>query len=599
MENLLKHNPAEYLPITKKELQTRGWEQLDVIIVSGDAYVDHPSFGHAVIGRLIESMGFRVAILPQPNWRDDLRDFKKLGKPRLFFGVTAGCMDSMVNHYTANKRLRSDDAYTPNNVSGFRPDYATVVYTNILKELYPDVPVILGGIEASMRRFTHYDYWSDALMPPILSQCKADILVYGMGELPIREITRRLAEGKSIETLRDVPQTAFLLDENQYISLKKDSTVVLPSHEACLNNKKTFASASKIIDEESNSYLANTIVQQVGAKYLMVNPAYPPMDTQQIDQSFDLPFTRLPHPKYLKKGKLTAWEMIKFSVNTHRGCFGGCSFCAIAAHQGKFIASRSEDSLLKELEVLTSMPDFKGSISDLGGPSANMYQMQGINLAQCHKCKRASCIFPSHCKNLHSDHLPLIKLYKKFSEHPKVNHLFIGSGIRYDMLTACSPETDKKNHYSLYIERLVMFHVSGRLKIAPEHSEEEPLRYMRKAAFSHFDEFRRKFEFYSAKANKKQQLIPYFISSHPGTKPEHMMKLALQCKKYNYRPEQVQDFTPTPGTLATAMFYTGLDPYTLQPLFVAKTLKEKQEQLRYLFWYSKENKNWFERKKKQ
>lgn len=388
-----------------------------------------------------------------------------------------------------------------------------------------------------------------------------------------------------------------MIDESEYHSLKKENTLILPSHEACLKNKTTFASASQTIDEESNSWLSNTIIQEVGGKYLLVNPAFPQMDTNQIDQSFDLPYTRLPHPKYIKKGKLPAWEMIKFSINTHRGCFGGCSFCAIAAHQGKFIASRSESSLLKELEALISMPDFKGTISDLGGPSANMYQMHGINTDQCKKCKRPSCIFPANCKNLLTNHLPLIKLYKKFSEHPAIKHLFIGSGIRYDMLTACSPEIDKNYHYSAYIEQLVKFHVSGRLKIAPEHSEEEPLRFMRKAPFSHYDEFRKKFEFYSAKASKNQQLIPYFISAHPGTKPEHMMKLALQCKKYNYRPEQVQDFTPTPGTLATAMFYTGLDPYTLKPLYVAKTLSEKQEQLRYLFWYTKENKVWFDKKK--
>ncbi len=576
-----------FLPITRKELSSRGWEQLDVIIVSGDAYVDHPSFGASVIGRLIESQGFKVAILPQPNWRDDLRDFKKLGIPRLFFGVTAGCMDSMVNHYTANKRLRSDDAYTPNNVSGFRPDYATVVYTNILKNLYPEVPVIIGGIEASLRRLTHYDYWADQLMPSILAQCEADLLVYGMGELPIQQITKRLAKGENVKTLYDIPQIAYLSNFNEFDSKNHQSIFTLPSHEICLKDKKAFAESAKIIDEESNKWVASTITQSFKDKLIVVNPPFPPMSTEQMDASFDLPYTRLPHPKYFKKGKIAAWEMIKFSINTHRGCFGGCSFCAISAHQGKFIACRSEASLAKELENVVKMPEFKGSISDLGGPSANMYGMQGIDLGICKKCKRPSCIFPTLCKNLNSDHSTLIQLYQKFSKHPSIKHLFIGSGVRYDMLTDASPEADKKFHYSAYIEQLVKHHISGRLKIAPEHSEDEPLKYMRKASFKHFDEFRRKFELYSSKAGKIQQLIPYFISAHPGTKSEHMEKLASFCKKNHYKPEQVQDFTPTPGTIATAMYYSGLDPYTLKPVYVARSLKEKQAQMNQLLWYKK------------
>ena len=574
----------DWLPTTKKEVDARGWDYIDVILFSGDAYVDHPSFGAAVIGRTLEAMGLRVAIVPQPDWRGDFRDFKKLGAPRLFFGVSAGAMDSMVNHYTANKRLRSDDAYTPDRRPGMRPDYPSIVYTKILKELYPDVPVILGGIEASLRRLTHYDYWQDRLLPGILVDSPADLLIYGMGEKPIAEIVRRLQQGVSIHEIKDVPQTVYLASAEEK-ALSDD--VLLFSHEECLKDKLKQAKNFRHIEEESNKQHARRILQRCGTRTIVVNPPYPPLTEAEIDASFDLPYTRLPHPKY--RGKvIPAFEMIKHSVNIHRGCFGGCAFCTISAHQGKFIASRSKASILKEVKAITEMPDFKGYLSDLGGPSANMYRMGGKDPSICAVCKKPSCISPSVCKNLNADHAPLLELYQEVDRMPGVKKSFIGSGVRYDLLLH-RYDDERLNHAAqAYTEELITKHVSGRLKVAPEHTQDEVLRQMRKPSFRLFEQFKKLFDRINRKAGLNQQLIPYFISSHPGCTEIDMAELAVITKDLHFHLEQVQDFTPTPMTLATEMYYTGYHPYTLEKVYTARTKEQKLAQRQFFFWYKPE-----------
>ncbi len=584
---------TDWLPLTKKEVEKRGWDQLDVILISGDAYVDHPSFGTAVIGRIMESEGLKVGIVAQPNWQDDLRDFKKLGTPKYFFGVTAGCMDSMVNHYTANKRLRSNDSYTPGGEAGFRPDYATIVYTNILKQLFPEVPVLIGGIEASLRRVTHYDYWSDQLMPSILLDSKADMLVYGMGEQPLRELIRGLKDGKDFNDLRDIKQIAYLQDANSPLSSWEDTeTVELASHEDCLSDKIKYAANFKIVEVESNKWQANRILQKVGNQLLVINPPFKTMDEQEMDKSFDLPYTRLPHPKYKKRGPIPAFEMIKFSVNMHRGCFGGCSFCTISAHQGKFIASRSEKSILKEVEFITQQDDFKGYISDLGGPSANMYKMKGKDEEICARCVSPSCIHPVICSNLDTSHKPLTALYQKVDAHPKIKKAFVGSGVRYDLLVDDFNKNNQDGNHDEYMEQLITRHVSGRLKVAPEHTSDNTLRIMRKPSFKYFKKFKEKYDQISEKHHLKQPLIPYFISSHPGCEEEDMANLAAETKDLGFHLEQVQDFTPTPMTVAEVIYYSGVHPYTLQPVKTAKTREEKQNQNKYFFWYKSEFKDW-------
>lgn len=580
---------TDWLPITAKEVEDRGWAELDVILVSGDAYVDHPAFGTAVIGRIIENEGLRVGIIPQPNWQDDWRDFRKMGQPRLFFGVTSGCMDSMVNHYTAARRKRSTDAYTPGGESGFRPDYASTVYTKILKAIYPDTPVLLGGIEASLRRVTHYDYWSDKLFPSILESSGADMLVYGMGEMPLREILRLLEKGVPFHALNTIPQTALLFAEEESPPANKNwQDFPLHAHDRCLKDKKSYAENFKHIEQESNKVNARRLIQQIGKKTLVVNPPYPPMTENQIDASFDLPYTRLPHPKYKKRGAIPAYEMIRHSINMHRGCFGGCSFCTISAHQGKFIASRSEESIMKEVEVVTQMPDFKGYISDLGGPSANMYRMKGKIQEICDRCVSPSCIHPVVCSNLDTSHKPLTELYRKVAAHPNVKKAFVTSGIRYDLLV----EGYNKNHdgsLNEYMEQLVTNHVCGRLKVAPEHTSDDTLRIMRKPSFKHFHEFKKKFDKYNHKHNLHQPLIPYFISSHPGSTEADMANLAAETKDMGFKLEQVQDFTPTPMTVATVIYYSGIHPYTLKPVYTARTEKDKKSQHLFFFWYKREN----------
>ena len=586
-------NLLDWLPITKKETDLRGWSEVDVVIITGDAYVDHPAFGAAVIGRVLEHHGYKVALIPQPNWRDDLRDFKKFGKPRLFFGISAGAMDSMVNHYTANKRLRSNDAYTPGGEAGFRPDYATITYSNILKKLYPDTPVIIGGIEASLRRVTHYDYWADELKPSIMLDSKADLGVYGMGELGIVEIAKALDEGKKIEEITNVPQTFFLKKRTVGTRLVTSewNDLRLASHEECLKDKKTYASNFKDVEIESNKKKANRLLQDVGDYTLYINPPYPTMTEAQIDASFDLPYTRLPHPKYAKRGVIPAYEMIRHSVNIHRGCFGGCAFCTISAHQGKFVASRSKASIMKEVKHVTEMEDFKGYISDLGGPSANMYRMKGKDESLCEKCVRPTCIQPNICKNLDTDHHPLIELYKEVDKIPAVKKATIGSGIRYDLFLT-NEDPSGKLGYDEYFEQLMKRHVSGRLKVAPEHSSDEVLRLMRKPSFNLFVKLKKKFDKVNEKYRLNQQLIPYFISSHPACTLVDMAELAVKTKELGYKLEQVQDFTPTPMTLATEIYYSGYDPYTLKPVFVAKSKQEKLDQQRFFFWYKPENRQY-------
>lgn len=576
-----------WLPITKKEIDRLGWDYVDVILFSGDAYIDHPSMGCAVIGRVLEAHGYRVAIVPQPNWQDDLRDFKKFGRPRLFFGVSAGAMDSMVNHYTAARRRRSDDAYTPNGRHGARPDYPTIVYSKILKMLFPDVPVVAGGIEASLRRLSHYDYWEDRLRPSILMDCRADMLVYGMGERSIVEIADSLAAGKSIGELTDVPQTAVVCSKSEMPGETDDTNCILNSFEICLKDKVRQAENFKHIEIESNKWHGRTIWQQYGDRVVKINPMYPPMTENEIDASFDLPYTRLPHPKYNGK-TIPAYEMIRHSVNMHRGCFGGCAFCTISAHQGKFIASRSKASILSEVKQITQMPDFKGYISDLGGPSANMYRMHGRDLTKCRKCVRPSCLHPQPCSNLNNDHAALLDIYEAVDALPGVKKSFIGSGVRYDLAMARNDDDAVNRRNRRYIQELIVNHVSGRLKVAPEHTSDEVLNCMRKPSFDLFRQFDKIFNEINEKYNLRQQLIPYFISSHPACRETDMAELAVQTKRMNFRLEQVQDFTPTPMTVSSEIYYSGVHPYTLKKVYTARSADEKQNQRKYFFWYKPE-----------
>jgi uncharacterized radical SAM protein YgiQ len=578
---------SDWIPTTKKEVELRGWDELDVILFSGDAYVDHPSFGCAVIARTLEAQGLRVAIVPQPDWHGDFRDFKKLGRPRLFFGIAPGCMDSMVNKYTANRRLRSEDAYSPDGRHDCRPEYPTVVYSHILRKLYPDVPIILGGIEASLRRLTHYDYWKDELKKCILCDSGADMIIYGMGEKPITALCKELQEGRNIHEIHDIPQTVYLIKKKDFANDIKSDDLILHSHEECLVNKKFQAENFRHIEEESNMLHAHRLLQEVDGYYAVVNPPYPPMTTEELDGCYDLPYTRLPHPKYKNK-RIPAYEMIKHSVNIHRGCFGGCAFCTISAHQGKFIVSRSKQSILKEVKKVIEMPDFKGYISDLGGPSANMYAMSGKNKSICEKCKRPSCINPNICKNLNTDHRPLLDVYKAVDSLPGIKKSFIGSGVRYDLLLHRSDDENINKAAKEYTRELICRHVSGRLKVAPEHTSDRVLKLMRKPPFSQFESFKKIFDDINTKENLRQQIIPYFISSHPGCKEEDMAELAVKTKNLNFHLEQVQDFTPTPMTVSTEAWYTGFDPYTLEPVFSAKTQREKLAQRQFFFWYKPE-----------
>jgi len=580
-------------------MELRGWDEVDIILFSADAYVDHPSFANAVIGRTLEAAGYRVAIVPQPDWHGDFRDFKKLGRPRLYFAISPGNMDSMVNKYTANRRLRSEDAYSPDGRHGLRPDYPSVVYSQILRQLYPDVPIVLGGIEASLRRLSHYDYWQDKLRPCILCDAPADILVYGMGEKPMVELSRRLADGLPISACYDIPQVVYLSDK---VTLR-EGDIVLHSHEECLKNKRAQAENFRHIEEQSNMMHAQRLLQPLSSTtvpdgspsatvpdgspsgtYVVVNPPYPPMTTEELDASFDLPYTRVPHIKYKDK-RIPAYDMIKFSVNIHRGCFGGCAFCTISAHQGKFIACRSKESILREVKQVIQMDGFKGYLSDLGGPSANMYGMHGRNLNACEKCKRPSCINPQICPNLNTDHSKLLEIYRAVDALPGIKKSFIGSGVRYDLLLYRSKDEKSNKAAMEYTRELIKNHVSGRLKVAPEHTSDHVLRLMRKPSFQQFYEFKRIFDRINREEHLNQQIIPYFISSHPGCRESDMAELARLTRQMGYKLEQVQDFTPTPMTVSTEMFYTGYDPYTLEPVYAAHSQDEKLAQREYFFWY--------------
>ena len=584
---------TDFLPTTRKELDLRGWEEVDIILFSADAYVDHPSFGAAVIGRILESNGYKVAIVPQPDWHGDYRDFKKLGKPRLFFGIAPGCMDSMVNKYTANKRLRSEDAYSPDGRHDMRPEYPTIVYSQILKKIYPDVPVVLGGIEASLRRLTHYDYWQDTLRKCILCDSGADMIIYGMGEKPIVELCRQLEQGVPFESITDIPQTVYLAEAKDIEGNISSNDILLYSHEECLKDKKAQAYNFKHIEEESNKMEAQRLLQKTGRQYVVVNPPYPPMTTEELDASFDLPYTRLPHPKYKDK-RIPAYDMIKHSVNIHRGCFGGCAFCTISAHQGKFISSRSKESIINEVKKVAAMPDFKGYLSDLGGPSANMYNMGGHDKSICKKCKRPSCIHPKVCPNLNTDHTALIDIYKSVDELPEIKKSFIGSGVRYDLILHHSNDDNTNKSTKEYARELIKNHVSGRLKVAPEHTSDKVLYLMRKPSFSQFFDFKRIFDKINKEENLNQQIIPYFISSHPGCTEVDMAELAITTKRLDFQLEQVQDFTPTPMTVSTETWYSGFNPYTMEQVYCAKSQKEKLAQRQYFFWYKPEERRGIE-----
>ncbi|MGM9746634.1 MAG: YgiQ family radical SAM protein [Paludibacteraceae bacterium] len=579
----MEYRLTDFLPTTKKEMELRGWDAVDVVLFSGDAYIDHPAFGAAVIGRVLEADGLRVAIVPQPDWHGDWRDFKKFGRPRLFFAITAGAMDSMVNHYTANRRRRSNDAYSPDGRAGLRPDNCTIVYANILKELYPDVPLVIGGIEASLRRFSHYDYWTDSVHRSILVESKADLLVYGMGEKPMRAIAQKFKNGEGVTDCHNIPQIGYVTCDEPHL----EHQIILNPHEAVAKSKRLSAETFRIIEEESNKLNQTHLVQPVGGNFVVINPPFAPMSTDELDAVYDLPFTRQPHPKY--KGKtIPAFDMIKFSVNTHRGCWGGCAFCTISMHQGKFIVSRSQKSILKEVRKIAEMPDFKGYLSDLGGPSANMYMMRGRNADLCAKCRRPSCAFPTVCKNMNTDHAPLLALYRAVDALPCIKKSFIGSGVRYDLVLHRTDNNDINRHNRDYAHELISRHVSGRLKVAPEHTSEAVLQTMRKPSFALFKEFKRLFDTINTDERLNQQLIPYFISSHPGCGLQEMAELAIETKQLDFQLEQVQDFTPTPMTLATEMYHTGLNPYTLKPIFVARTPNDKLAQRQFFFWYKPE-----------
>ena len=581
------YDARNYLPTSVKEMEALGWDYVDVVLFSGDAYVDHPSFGAAVIGRVLQAAGYRVAIVPQPNWRDDLRDFRKFGRPHLFFGVSAGAMDSMVNHYTANRRRRHDDAYTPGGKAGMRPDYPTIVYSQILKDLFPDVPVIAGGIEASLRRVSHYDYWQDRLRPSILADCRADMITYGMGEHVTLELAARLAAGEKIEDITDLRQTVVRRPLGEIPAADSDTDVVLSPWETVRGDRHAQSLNFRIVEEESNRRDGGrTLWQGHDGFAIKINPMFPAMAPGEIDMAFDLPYTRMPHPRY--KGKpIAAYEMIRHSVNLHRGCFGGCAFCTISAHQGKFIASRSKESIMREVRQVVQMPDFKGYISDLGGPSANMYAMHGRNLKACQACRRPSCLHPQVCPNLDNDHRPLLDIYHSVDALPQVKKSFVGSGVRYDLSLHPNSDPDIAAANRRYNRELIRDHVSGRLKVAPEHTEDRVLDVMRKPSFDLFYDFKRIFDQVNRTEGLRQQLIPYFISSHPGCREIDMAELACKTKDLEMHLEQVQDFTPTPMTVSTEIYYSGIHPYTGQKVFTAVRPEEKLAQRQYFFWYDR------------
>lgn len=564
------------IPTSVKEVQRLGWDYIDVIFFTGDAFVDHPSFGTACIARYLEKFGYRVAVVPQPNWKDDLRDFRKLGAPRLYFAVNSGAMDSMVNHYTAARRLRHEDAYTPDGQFGRRPDRAVTVYTKILKRLWPDVPVVIGGVEASLRRLAHYDYWDNSIHPSILVDSGADWLCYGMGELTMLELTRAIESGRNLRQMENIAQLAFYRKG----TCKLDGALVLHSYERCLEEPRAFAENFHQIEVHANMLTPQTLVEPVGDGYVRVNPPLPPATTEEMDSFWDLPFTKKPHPRY--KGKrIPAYDMIKDSIITHRGCFGGCNFCTIAAHQGKFIQSRSEESILKEVRELAAMPEFRGNISDLGAPTANMYGMHGKDPSRCAVCRRKSCLFPSACSNMDRNHERVLALYRRVDAVKGIRHSYIGSGVRYDLFLDEKGFVDGSG--KKYLRELMLRHTSGRLKVAPEHTEDKVLYYMAKPSFRLFERLRAEFDKINREEGTHTELVPYFISSHPGCTLQDMRKLASNKSLKGIWMEQVQDFMPTPMTTSSIMFCTGLDPRTMKEVFVEHDPERKKEQKSLFF----------------
>jgi uncharacterized radical SAM protein YgiQ len=591
-EGWRKHYALPPLPMSRAEMEARGWTEVDVVFVTGDAYIDHPSFAMALLGRVLEAAGYKVAILSQPDWRS-AEPWRQFGRPRLFFGISAGNMDSMINHYTANKKVRNDDAYSPGGRIGLRPDRATLPYCQRAREAFPGVPVIAGGVEASLRRLAHYDYWSDTVRRSILLDAKADIVAYGMGEKNILEIARRLGEGQPVSCLRDLRGVAYALGGGEKLpetiaeslrpasEAKRDGTfeyVRLPSFEEVAADKQAFAEATRLIHTHTNPFNAGVLVQSHAGREVVVNPPDFPLAQADMDRIYDLPFTRRPHPSY--RESIPAFEMIKDSVTIMRGCFGGCTFCSITTHQGRIIQSRSQESVLREVKKLSADPEFKGVLSDVGGPTANMYRMRCTRPDVEAKCRRLSCVHPTVCKLLGTDHGPLVSLLKETRRQPGVRKVFVASGVRMD-LAQKSPE---------YLAEMAEHHVGGHLKVAPEHTSPEVLSLMKKPDIGDFEHFAKAFKKASERAGKpKQYLVPYFIASHPGSDLNAMIDLALFLKRNGYRPDQVQDFIPAPFDIATCMYHTGIDPMTKKPVRVAKGLRERKMQRALMQFFKPEN----------
>ena len=568
--------------MNRRDIEARGWDEVDIVFVSGDAYVDHPSFAMAILGRWLEAHGFRVALLCQPDWQS-ADAWRELGRPRLFYAVSAGNMDSMINHYTANRKRRNADAYSPGGEIGLRPDRPTAVYAQRCREAFKGVPVISGGVEASLRRIAHYDYWSDRVWPSNLVTSKADLLGYGMGEATLLEIAQRLDRGEGMDSLRSLRGIAYLLGKNETLpemsfgGVAGDETLELPAYEVVKEDGRAFAEMTRLLHHETNPHNARRLVQRHGDRLLVVNPPAHALTESLLDRMHELPYTRDPHPDY--EASPPAWETIKDSVQIMRGCFGGCSFCSITMHQGREIQSRSPDSILHEVEALATRPDFKGSISDLGGPTANMYRMRCTKLEAERVCRRLSCVHPKVCKLLGTDHAPTLGLMRRARKVEGVKRVHIASGIRMD-LAANEPE---------YLEELAAHHVGGHLKVAPEHVSDRVLQLMKKPGRKSFEIFAERFEKASKRAGKEQYLVPYFISSHPGSDVEDMIELAIFLKQRGYRPRQVQDFIPAPMDVATCMYWTGLDPMTMKPVHTAKRLKDRNVQRALLQFFAPEN----------
>ncbi|MFW6306173.1 MAG: YgiQ family radical SAM protein [Bacillota bacterium] len=572
-------NKKVFLPISKNDVKKRGWKQLDFIIVSGDAYVDHPSFGPAVIGRILENAGYRVGIIPQPDWRG-INDFKRLGKPRLAFLVTAGNMDSMVSNYTVNKNIRREDAYSPGGKTGRRPDRATIVYCNRLKEVYKNIPLIIGGVEASLRRFAHYDYWDDKVRRSIMFDCRADLLIYGMAENQILSTAEALDAGMDIKYIRHIPGTCYIISDLDDLYGYK----ILPSYREVKNDKEKYAESFKIQEQEQDPIRGNFLVQKHGNRYLVQNPPADPLNQERLDYIFELPYQRDYHPYYENKGGVPAIKEVKFSITSSRGCFGGCSFCALNFHQGRIVRSRSKKSIVKEAKLIASHKDFKGYIHDVGGPTANFRKAACIKQKTKGACKQRQCLTPHVCKDINIDNHEYIDILRTVRNLPGIKKVFIRSGIRFDYLMA-------DNNYEKYLREICKHHVSGQLKVAPEHVSTDVLNLMRKPSIKTFDKFRKDFYRINNEIGKEQYLIPYFISSHPGSKLEDAIELAEYLRDIDHHPQQVQDFYPTPGTRSTTMYYTGLDLKNMEEIYVARSIKEKRMQRALLQYHYPHNYN--------